>query len=64
MNVEGAVYGAVFLDFARRPGLREAVGRYLNSADNNVLTFDDLHNLIIDETDFDDDIREVRNTWA
>jgi hypothetical protein len=64
VNVEGAVYGAVFLDFARRVGLREAVGRYLTSADNNVLTFDDLHNLIIDETDFDDDIREVRNTWA
>ncbi|MCE7976526.1 MAG: hypothetical protein DYH03_05060 [Nitrospira sp. NTP1] len=36
-NVEGAIYGSIFLDFARRVGLREAVGRYLNSADNNVL---------------------------
>ncbi|MGV0029459.1 hypothetical protein [Phormidesmis priestleyi] len=32
-NVEGALYGAIFLDFARRRGLGEAVGRYLNSSD-------------------------------
>lgn len=63
-NVEGAVYGAIFLDFARRVGLREAVGRYLNSSDNNVLAFDDFRNLIIDETDFDNDIGEVANTWG
>jgi len=63
-NVEGAIYGAIFLDFARRVGLREAVGRYLNSSDNNVLTFDDFRNLIINETDFDNDITQVANTWG
>jgi len=62
-NVEGAVYGAVFLDFARRVGLREAVGRYLRSSTENVLRFDDFRNLIINETDFDSDIIEVANTW-
>jgi hypothetical protein len=63
-NVEGALYGAIFLDFARRVGLREAVGRYLNSGDNNVFTFDDFRNLIIGETDFDTDISQLANTWG
>jgi hypothetical protein len=63
-NVEGALYGAIFLDFARRVGLREAVGRYLGSSDDNVLAFDDFRNLIIDETDFDNDIIQVANTWG
>jgi hypothetical protein len=63
-NVEGAVYGAVFLDFARRVGLREAVGRYMNSSDNSVLRFDDFRNLIINETDFDSDIIQTANTWG
>jgi hypothetical protein len=63
-NVEGAVYGAIFLDFARRVGLREAVGRYLNSTDDSVLQFDDFRNLIINETDFDNDIIQVANTWG
>lgn len=63
-NVEGALYGAIFLDFARRVGLREAVGRYLNSSDDSVLVFDDFRNLIINETDFDNDITQVANTWG
>jgi hypothetical protein len=63
-NVEGALYGAIFLDFARRVGLREAVGRYMNSGDNSVLTFDDFRNLIINEADFDNDIVQVANTWG
>jgi hypothetical protein len=63
-NVEGAIYGAIFLDFARRVGLREAVGRYLNSSDNSVLAFDDWRNLIINETDFDNDIVQVANSWG
>ena len=63
-NVEGALYGAIFLDFARRVGLREAVGHYLNSGDNSVLRFDVFRNLIINETDFDNDITQVANTWG
>jgi hypothetical protein len=35
-DVEGAVYGAVYLDFARRVGLREAVGLVIES---NATTF-------------------------
>jgi hypothetical protein len=69
-NVEGAVYGAIFLDFARRVGLRNAVDQYLNSMDNNVLTFDDFRNLIITEdqnTDppraFGSEIIQAANTW-
>jgi hypothetical protein len=62
-EVEGAVYGALFLDLARRLGLREAAGLYLDSVEDSVLNFDDFHNLLIRQTDFDDDIVEVRNTW-
>ncbi len=58
-NVEGAVYGAVFLDYARRVGLSKAVGEYLNSAKRNVLTFDDFRNLVSNS-----DIRDVANRWG
>ncbi len=37
-DVEGSVYGAIYLDFARRVGLREAVGLVLESN----ATFDQL----------------------
>jgi hypothetical protein len=63
-NVEGALYGAIFLDFARRVGLREVVGRYLNSSNHNVLQFDDFRNLIINTTSFDNHIIAVANTWG
>jgi hypothetical protein len=63
-NVEGAVYGAVFLDFARRAGLREAVGRFLGSAAENVLRFDDFRNLLVTETDLDGDVLAVSSTWG
>jgi len=56
------VYGELFLDFARRVGLREVVGRYLNSGGDNVLAFDDFRNLVINESDFDNDIIQVANT--
>lgn len=62
-TVEGAVYGAVFLDLARRFGLREMVGHYLNSAVDNVLTFDDFSNLLISDTDLDAGVLEARQTW-
>ncbi len=37
-SVEGAIYGAIYLDFARRVGLREAVGLVL---DSNAADFDE-----------------------
>jgi hypothetical protein len=42
-NVEGAVYGAIYLDFARRVGLREAVGLVL---DSNAMTFGELRTYV------------------
>lgn len=42
-SVEGAVYGAIYLDLARRIGLREAVGLML---DSNATTFGELQNYI------------------
>lgn len=62
-NVEGASYGAIFLDFARRTTLRDAVGLYLNSGDDNVLNFDDFRNLVINDTGFDASIQAVAVTW-
>ena len=63
-NVEGAVYGAIFVDLARRAGLRESVGQYMASSDNSVLNFDDFRNLLISETDLDPDVIAVANTWG
>jgi hypothetical protein len=63
-DVEGSIYGAVFLDLARRVGLREAVGLYLDTARANALTFADFRNQVINETDFDQDIIGVANTWG
>lgn len=59
-RVEGAVYGAIFLDFARRQGLREAVGRFLGS---DALEFRDFRNFIITQTDFDAAIQATSDTW-
>jgi len=65
-DVEGILYGAVFLDLARRVGLREVVGRHLNSGPVTVSTFDDCSNLLLDDPDMDytDDILAVRATWG
>ena len=62
-NVEGALCGAIFLDFARRTSLRDAVNLYLNSGDDNVLNFDDFRNLVVNDTNFDQSILEVTQTW-
>ncbi len=62
-NVEGALYGAIFLDFARRTSLRDAVNLYMNSGDDNVLNFDDFRNLVITDTAFDQHIEDVAQTW-
>lgn len=36
---EGSVYGCIFIDFARRTGLRTAVNAYLRSASTGAMTF-------------------------
>jgi hypothetical protein len=36
---EGAIYGCIFVDFARRIGLREAVNGFLRSATSGAITF-------------------------
>jgi hypothetical protein len=63
-DVEGAIYGAIFLDFARRVGLQGVGSRYLASGTGNVLQFDDFRNWIIRETNSDNDIIRVANTWG
>ena len=42
-KTEGAIYGAIYLDFARRIGLREAVGLVL---DSQVASFDEFHTYV------------------
>jgi hypothetical protein len=61
-NVEGAVYGAIYLDFASRVGLREAVGLVL---DSNATTFDELRTSIHGRGNqqFTNAIDAVAQTW-
>jgi len=62
-NVEGAVYGAIYLDFARRVGLREAVGLVLES---NATSFSEFRNFVRGKGDSNltSAINAVRNTWG
>jgi hypothetical protein len=60
-DVEGAVYGAIFLDFARREGLREAVGHVMRS---KALEFDDWRNFVIRNTALDNSVTAVANAWG
>lgn len=63
-NVEGALYGAIFLDFARRTSLLTAVNLYMDSVHDNVLNFDDFRNMIINDTGYDTHIESVASTWG
>jgi len=45
---EGSVYGCIFVDFARRVGLRTAVNAYLRSAASGAITFGQYRNWIRD----------------
>lgn len=62
-NVEGAVYGAIYLDFARRVGLREAVSLVLES---NATSFSEFRNFVRGKGDSNltSAINAVRNTWG
>lgn len=62
-NIEGAVYGAIYLDFANRVGLREAVGLVLES---NATSFDEFRNFVRGKgnSGFTSAINAVRNTWG
>jgi len=61
-NVEGAVYGAIYLDFASRVGLREAVGLVM---DSNATTFADFRTYVRGRgnTDWTRAINAVRTRW-
>lgn len=61
-DVEGSVYGAIYLDFARRIGLREAVGLVL---DSNATTFDQFRTHVHGRgnTQFTAAIDAVAVTW-
>jgi hypothetical protein len=62
-NVEGAVYGAIYLDFASRVGLREAVGLVLES---NATSFTEFRSFVRGKgnTSFTNAINAVKNTWG
>lgn len=61
-DFEGAVYGAIYLDFARRVGLREAVGLVL---DSNATTVNELLTYVHGRgnTEWADAIDAVATTW-
>ncbi|MGD6980998.1 hypothetical protein [Citricoccus sp. CH26A] len=61
-SVEGAVYGAIYLDFASRVGLREAVGLVL---DSNAASFSELQTYIHGRGNpqWTNAIDEVETTW-
>jgi hypothetical protein len=61
-NVEGSVYGAIYLDFASRVGLKEAVGLVLES---NATTFDNFRNHVSgkNDTQLTNAINAVKQTW-
>jgi hypothetical protein len=61
-NVEGSVYGAIYLDFASRVGLREAVELVLES---NATTFDNFRNHVLgkNDTQLTNAINAVKQTW-
>ncbi len=61
-SVEGAVYGAIYLDFARRVGLQEAVGLVL---DSNATSFADLQTYVHGRgnAEWTDAIDAVAATW-
>jgi hypothetical protein len=42
-DTEGAIYGAIYLDFASQVGLREAVGLVL---DSQATSFDEFHTYV------------------
>lgn len=62
-TVEGAVYGAIYLDFASRVGLREAVGLVI---DSNATTFRDFRASIEGRGNatFTTAIAQVARTWG
>jgi hypothetical protein len=62
-NVEGAVYGAIYLDLARTLGLREVVGLVLNSNQTN---FDNFRQYVIglNNPTFTAAINQVRGRWS
>lgn len=62
-DVEGAIYGAIFVDLAERIGLKKSIEFYINSGDDNILEFDDFRNMLIIDTSYDDDVIAVSNAW-
>lgn len=62
---EGAVYGCIFVDFARRKGLRTAVNAYLRSASAGVRTFGEYKSWIAQhEPENLADLTAAQQTWG
>jgi hypothetical protein len=62
---EGSVYGCIFVDFARRVGLRTAVNAFLQSASAGALTFGEYKTFIADTRPQNlQDLEEAQLTWG
>lgn len=63
-SIEGSIYGAIFLDFARKPGvgLRTAVNAFIKS---QALSFGDFRNWVhVNSPNLRTQIDEVKATWT
>jgi hypothetical protein len=62
---EGAIYGCIFLDFARRVGLLSAVNAYFQSAADGAITFGSYRNWIKDNRPQRlPDLEAAQQTWG
>jgi hypothetical protein len=64
-NVEGALYGGIFLDYGKRTSLAVAVGEYLSSSRHNVLKFDEFSPYIASvNTNHANELAHAATTWG
>lgn len=62
---EGSVFGCIFVDFARRAGLRTAVNAYLMSAASGAMSFGEYRNWVRDNRPQRlADLEAARSTWG
>jgi hypothetical protein len=64
-NVEGALYGGIFLDYAKRTSMAVAMGEYLSSSRHNVLTFDEFSSYVVSiNTNNANELMHAATTWG
>lgn len=63
-DVEGAIYGAIFVDLGERIGLSKMISIYIRSGQGNILEFDDFKDMLIHDYSYDEEIIEVAKNWG